>query len=107
MVLFIEPNLIAGFLIYFVAVFALAIGTVLIVKAILGIIYKYKAGWIVLYFVMAALAIAFGILSLCYRGEFTQVIYVATGAFVLALGIFLLIFGIKALSNKNNNVIDQ
>ena len=96
-VLFIEPYLIAGFLIYFVAVFALALGTVLLIKAILAIVFKYKGLWIFLYFLMATLAITFGILALVYQGRFTQIIYCATGAFLIALGIFLLVFGVKAL----------
>lgn len=96
-VLFIQPYLIAGFLIYFVAVFALAIGAVLLVKGILAIIYKYKGLWIFLYFLLAVIAIVFGILALVYQGSFTQIIYCATGAFLFAFGIFLLVYGVQAL----------
>ena len=105
--LFIYPYMLAEYLVFFIAIFAIAIGVVLITKAIIAIVYKYKAGWIVLYFLMAAVSITFGILALVYQGQFTQIIYCATGVFLFALGIFLLIFGVKALSNKNNNVIDQ
>lgn len=106
-VLFIDPFFISGMLIYFVAVLALALGVVLIAKGVLGIIYKYKGIWIFLYFLIATLAIVFGILALVYQGQFTQIIYCATGAFLFVLGIFLLIFAIKALTYKDPNVIDQ
>ena len=99
-VLFIRPHLISSFLIIFVATLALALGAVMIVKAIVGIVYKYKGGWIFLYFLFATLAIVFGILALVYEATFTQAIYCATGAFLFALGVFLLIFGIKLLTKK-------
>ena len=105
-VLFIDPYLFAGFLIYFVAVLALALGVVLIVKGILAIVFKYKVGWIVLYFIMAVVAITFGVLSLVFKGQFTQIIYCATGAFILAAGIFLLIVAIK-FSGSKQQAIDE
>ena len=79
----------------------------MIVKAVLAIIYKHKAGWIVLYFLMAAISITFGILALVYQGQFTQIIYCATGVFLFALGIFVLIFTIKALTKKDDKVVEQ
>lgn len=105
--LFINPYILSAYLVLFVAIFALAIGAVLIVKAVLAIIYKYKAGWIVLYFLMAAISITFGILALVYQGQFTQIIYCATGVFLFALGIFVLVFTIKALTKKGDKVVEQ
>ena len=105
--LFINPYILSDYLVIFVAVLALALGAVLIAKAIIGIIFKYKAIWIVVYFLMAALAITFGVLALVYQGEFTQIIYCATGALIFALGIFMLIFGIKVLSKKEDKVVEQ
>ena len=109
-VLFIVPWIIPEFLIYFVAVLALALGAVLITKAVLAIIFKYKVSWIIVYFVLAAVAITFGILSLVYRMTFTQIIYCATGAVLLGLGIFILIYAIrsyKKIAPQENKAIEQ
>lgn len=103
-VLVVEPYLVATFLIPFVAVLALAMGAIMLTKAILAIIYKYKVGWIILYFVFAAIAITFGVLILVYNnGASTQAIYAASGAAVVILGIVLLVFGIKLLVAKDDN----
>lgn len=104
-----EPFLIASFLIKFVAVLALALGVVFGVKAVLAIIYKYKGGWIFLYFLFHILGILFGVLALVFESEFTQGIYCATGAFIFVVGIMLLVVGIKSLSDKkeeDDKVID-
>ena len=98
----------ADFLIKFVAVLAIALGVVLIVKAILAIVYKYKGGWIFFYFLFATIFITFGILILVFekRSETQIAIYASTGSFILILGIFLLVAGIKVLTKKSD-VIDQ
>ena len=109
-VLFIIPWIIPEFLIYLVAVLALALGVVLITKGVLAIIFKYKVSWIIIYFVLASLAIVFGILALVYRIEFTQIIYCVTGAVLLALGIFILIYAIrsyKKIAPQENKAIEQ
>ena len=109
-VLFIVPDIIPGLLIYFVAVIALALGAVLLAKAIIAIIFKYKVSWIIFYFILATLAITFGILALVFnRTTTTQIIYCATGAVILGLGIFVLIYGIKALkkSEPQPQVVEQ
>lgn len=108
-VLFIIPWIIPELLIYFVAVVALALGAVLLAKGIIAIIFKYKVSWIIVYFILAVVAITFGILSLVYRGTFTQIIYCATGAVILGLGIFVLIYGIKALkkSDPQPQIVEQ
>ena len=107
-VLCINPFLMADFLIKFVAVLAIALGVVLIVKAILAIVYKYKGGWIFFYFLFATIFITFGILILVFekRSETQIAIYASTGAFILILGIFLLVAGIKVLTKKSD-VVDQ
>ena len=107
-VLIVEPFLIAAFLIKFVAVLALSLGVVFGVKAVLAIVYKYKGGWIFFYFLFATLFITFGILILVFekRSETQIAIYASTGAFILILGIFLLVAGIKVLTKKSD-VIDQ
>ena len=102
-VLIVEPFLIAAFLIKFVAVLALSLGVVFGVKAVLAIVYKYKGGWIFLYFLFHVVSILFGVLALVYEGAFTQGIYCATGAIVFFAGVFLLVAGIKLLSAKSED----
>ncbi len=103
-ILVVDPYILAAYLLIFISVVALALGTVLLVKAILAIVYRYKGGWIFLYFLFATLCLTFGILALVFRNkvEIEQAIYCASGAFILAIGIFLLVAGINLLNNKKN-----
>ena len=106
--LFIDPDILSAYLVLFVAVLALALGAVLITKAILGIVFKYKAIWIVIYFIMAVVSITIGILALVLEGQLTiQILYCSIGLLILALGIFMLIFGIKVLTKKEDKVVEQ
>ena len=102
-VLCITPILLEGFVVLFVAILAIALGAVLIVKAILAIVYKYKGLWIFLYFLFATICITFGILALVFERKNqipAQIIFASTGAFILAVGIFLLIAAIRVMSAK-------
>lgn len=102
-VLCIAPSLLEGFVVLFVAILSIALGAVLIVKAILAIIYKYKGLWIFLYFLFATICITFGILALVFGSKNqipAQIIFASTGAFILAVGIFLLIAAIRVMSAK-------
>ena len=94
------------FVVLFVAILAIALGAVLIVKAIIAIVYKYKGFWIFLYFLFATICITFGILALVFEHKndiAAQIIFASTGAFIMAVGIFLLIAGIKATTQKNES----
>ena len=102
-VLCIAPSLLEGFVVLFVAILSIALGAVLIVKAILAIIYKYKGLWIFLYFLFATICVTFGILALVFGSKNqipAQIIFASTGAFILAVGIFLLIAAIRVMSAK-------
>ena len=106
-VLCIYPTFIKDFLVLFVAILAIALGAVLIAKAIIAIAFKYKGFWVFLYFLFAILCITFGILALVfqYKSDLAaQIIFASTGAFIFAIGIFLLIAGIKAVTQKNEPV---
>ncbi len=106
-ILCIYPNILEGLVILFVAILAIALGTVLIAKAIIAIVYKYKGIWIFLYFLFATLCITFGVLILVFNSKdiiAAQIIFASTGAFIMAVGIFLLIAGIKAVNQKNQSV---
>ena len=106
-VLIMKPLLIADFLIPFVACLALALGVVMLAKAIIGIIYKYKGGWIFLYFLFFAIATTLGILILVYQNASRTAIYAVTGITVAIAGIALLVFGIKLISKKEDIVVDN
>ena len=105
-ILCINPNIMQGFVVLFVAILAIALGAVLIAKAIIAIVYKYKGFWIFLYFLFAVLCITFGILILVFERKdiiAAQIIFASTGAFIMVVGIFLLIAGIKAVTQKNES----
>lgn len=104
-VLCVNPWILQSFIIIFVAVLALALGVVALVKAIIAIVYRYKGGWIFLYFLAATLLITLGVLALVFekQTDLAIIIYAATGAFILMLGIFLLITGIKLINRTKEN----
>ncbi len=106
-ILCIHPYILEGLVVLFVAILAIALGAVLIAKAIIAIVYKYKGIWIFLYFLFATLCITFGVLILVFNSKdviAAQIIFASTGAFIMAVGIFLLIAGIKAVNQKNQSV---
>lgn len=105
-ILCIYPYILEGLVVLFVAILAIALGAVLIAKAIIAIVYKYKGIWIFLYFLFATLCITFGVLILVFNSKdviAAQIIFASTGAFIMAVGIFLLIAGIKAVNQKNQS----
>ena len=109
-VLCISPFLMKDFVVLFVAILAIALGAVLLVKAILAIIYRYNGFWVFLYFLFATVCITFGILALVFENKndvAAQIIFASTGAFIMAIGIFLLIAGIKAVTKKNESAQQQ
>ena len=99
-VLCVYPWILQNFLIIFVAVLALALGVVALIKGIIAIVYRYKGGWIFLYFLAAVLLITLGVLALVFekKADLAVIIYASTGAFIFLLGAFLLITGIKLVS---------
>lgn len=104
-VLILNPLLIKVFLIPFVAVLALALGAVMLVKAIVAIVYKYKAGWIVLYFSLFAICVTVGVVFLVYLGVDIAVatIFATAGIALAALGIFIFVFALRLLIKKKDD----
>ena len=99
-VLCVYPTMIGAFLPIFLGTLFLALAVVMIVKGIIAIKYKYKGSWIAFYFIVAAVAIALGVLSLIFRNESTQVMYASVGAVLFLAGVVELIFAIKLLAEK-------
>ena len=97
-VFFVKLNLISEFLIYFIGVFLISIGTVCLVKSILFMAYKQKGSWIVFYILLAIICITFGILALIFRSQATMILYAAFGIGVALTGIGETVYGIKLLS---------
>ena len=102
-VFFVVPEVLGTFLVYFVASLVIALSAVFIAKAIIGIKFKYKVSWIVLYFLLATIGIVLSILGFVYidkSSAVAQVVYCVMGAVIAVIGILVLVFGIKALTKK-------
>ena len=102
-VFIVVPEVLGTFLIYFVASLVIALSAVFIAKAIIGIKFRYKVGWIIFYFAVATIGIVLSILGFVYiekSSAVAQVIYCVMGAVIAVIGILVLIFGIKALTKK-------
>ena len=80
-----------GLLVYFIAIFSLALGAALIAKAITMIYYRQKTALIVLMFVIATVAITAGILSLIFADKLQQPAYIILGVVLVVLGIAMII----------------
>lgn len=98
------PFMLGNFLVYFAAALVIALSAVLITKGIIGIIYKYKASWIFVYFLLAVLGITLSILGFIYGESETvkQIIYIIIGAMGIAIGVVLIVYGIKILTKKSS-----
>ncbi len=89
-----------GLLVYFVAIFSLAMGAALIAKSITMIYYRQKTILIVLMFVLAAIAITAGILSLVFSSNLQQPAYIILGVVLVILGIAMIIMSSMTKKEK-------
>ena len=101
-VFIVYPLMLGDFFIIFSAAFIIAISTVLLVKGIIGIKFKYKKGWVFLYFLLAIIGITLSILAFVYEGSstVTKVVYISMGALGIAVGLSAIVYGIKLLNKK-------
>ena len=90
-VLLLERNEVANIIIYLLAVALIAIGAVYLIRGIQYIIYKQETIRIVLAFVIATLAILFGVLALCLKDKLFIGINIGVGALIVAVGILQII----------------
>ena len=86
-------------LVYFIAIFALALGTAAIAKASTMIYYRQKTLNIVLIFILGTVAITAGILALVFSNKLQQPAYIILGVVLVVLGITFIV--LAALNNKN------
>lgn len=93
----IDPRL----LVYFIAIGSLSFGTVALAKGVSLIVFKEKASWIALMFLIAVLGITLGIIALCFVGELVQAAYIILGVSLVAIGILFIVFSI--LSDKKKS----
>ena len=69
-----------------------------LVKGIFTILYKGPTGWIVLNFLIFAITLALGILSIIYKEKHVnQIIYITLGSGILVVGVFDIILAVKAI----------
>ena len=99
-VFFIKRDLISQFLIYFIGVFLLSIGTVSLVKSIIFIVYKQKGSWITFYILLTVLCITLGVLALVFSSQAQSILYAAFGIGIALTGIGELIYGIRLVSGE-------
>lgn len=90
------------YLVYLLAIFFIVIGVLEIIKAIILIVKKDKRlPLIVVAFIFATLFIAGGILAIIFSTEVRIIFCIVAGVLLFAAGVYLLIFGIKALVEQS------
>ena len=94
-ILCIRNTLIQEVILYLVAVFCIAFGASQIIRGIIAIKYHAKPIVIILCFLLGAIGITLGIVSLCCQGTMMQIIYILVGALFIISGLVETIYGIK------------
>ena len=88
----IDPQL----LVYFISILTLSFGTVALAKGVSLIIFKERAYWIIIMFLIAIAGITLGILGLCFVGRLVTAAYIILGIALMITGILLIVFAILA-----------
>ena len=96
-VLLVNRTLIGSFIVFLLGTLLLALGAVYLIKAIIFIIAKQKVPGIVALFVIAAIAIALGIMVLCFKDESKLVIYSFVGASIVLMGVVELVLVVREI----------
>ena len=89
------------YLVYLLAIFFIVVGALEIIKGIILIVKKVKVLPIVLTFVIAAIFLAGGIISLIFPDHIQTAFCIIAGVLLFIAGVFLLIFGVKAMVEAN------
>ena len=100
------PSILGVFIVYFVPSLLIVLAAVLLIKAIVGIVFKYKTSWIISYFIGATIGITLGILAFVYLEKslaVSQIIYCIIAVVIAAVGVFLFVFGLRQLTKKSEN----
>ena len=91
------------YLVLLLSIFFIVIGAVELVKGVSMIILKFKNTLaIVITLIVAAAFIAGGILALNFQGKATNALCISAGILLVLCGVYQMVTGIKALSEKNN-----
>ena len=109
-ILTVNQDLIGSFIVYLLGSFMICLGAVCLLKAVLFIKYKQNLGWIIFHFAVATIAIALGILVICFRNESKVALYVVIGATIILAGAGEVIIAIKNFIQAKrgaNKVVDQ
>ena len=93
--LLIEKSIVSEILVYTVSVALITFGTIYLIRAILYIVNKIKVSYIVVAFIIAALAITFGILALCFKGELLMVLYIIIGVLIAISGVLQIVVTVR------------
>ena len=95
----------AGIISTFAISILMASALAFLVKGIFTAYYRGPTGWIVLNFVIFALALTLGILAIIYRDtHVNQIIYIILGSGVLVVGIFDIILAVKAIKEGKSPI---
>ena len=99
-VLCISRNLVADIIAYFVAVLAITLGVVGLVRGVLLIKYHARPILYILIIFLGLLFITFGILALIYNSEMLKALYIGVGALICLAGIAETIYGIQLIKQN-------
>ena len=90
-ILLIHMSLASEILIYTIAVILLTLAVVYIVRGVLYVSHKMKTIQFVLCFIIGGVCLVLGILTLIFKNQMMQVVYILAGVFFLLTGILQLI----------------
>lgn len=90
-VLLLERNEVANIVIYLISIALICIGGIYLIRAVQYIVYKYDTLKVVLAFIIATIAIVFGILALVLKDKLFIGINIAIGALIIAAGVVQII----------------
>ena len=108
-----NPTIIRDFILIFVSTMLLAIGVVEIGEATAMIFFKRPVVFIVVFYLLGAAFITFGVLSIVYKEDVEQIVYVCIGillclaaALEIVLGARGLILALKEAKQEKAKVVD-
>ena len=107
-VLVYKPSIIGEYAMLLIASFVLAFAAIEIGEAVAMIFFKQKKFWIAFFFIIGALLVAAGVISIIFADAIKAFVYVGLGICVLVFGVVEIFNGIKvAIKDKKDKKLEE
>ena len=107
-VLVYKPSLIGEYAMILIGAFILAFAAITVAEAVAMIFFKAKKFWIVFFFVIGALLVVGGVMSIVFAADIKAFIYVGLGIAMAAFGIVEIISGIRvAIKGRKEKALEE